>query len=72
MPKKMKQISDTQTKNSLYTITIFIGIPLLMLCIIAPPFFLIGDKNMQPLHRYLWISLIAAVIIYFLIKQKAK
>jgi uncharacterized membrane protein len=72
IPKKMKQIDDKQTKNSLFTIMIFFGLPLMLASVVAPLVFIIGDKNMEPLYRYGWIGLISVFLIYFFIKQKSR
>ncbi|HEY3250975.1 MAG TPA: hypothetical protein VGK25_07640 [Ignavibacteria bacterium] len=72
IPKKMKEVTDPQTKNSLYTILIFLGIPMLLVSILAPPVFLIGDKNMDLIYKLIWGALCLVFIVYFLIKQKNK
>ncbi|MCC6864874.1 MAG: hypothetical protein IT280_01800 [Ignavibacteria bacterium] len=72
MYKKMRNTDDRQTKSSLFTITMFFGIPILIASVLGPLFFLIGDKNMPAEYRYLWLGLIAVFIIYFFIKQKTK
>jgi len=70
MTRKMRDTDDKQTKSSLFTITIFVGIPLLLAIVIGPFFFLIGDKNMEPEYMYLWLGLIGGFLIYFFIKQR--
>ena len=72
MSTKMKNTDDRQTKSSLFTLTIFIGIPLLLAAVMGPIIFIIGDKNMQPTYRYLWLGLIGVFIIYFVFKQRSK
>ena len=72
IPLKMKQIEDKQTKNSLFTIMIFTGIPLMLTAVLGPLIFIIGDKNMLPIYRYGWIGLIAVFLIYFVFKQRSK
>ena len=72
IPKKMKEVSDPQTKNSLYTILIFAGIPMLMVSVLAPPVFLIGDKNMDFVYKLVWGGLCFGFIVYFLVKQKSR
>jgi uncharacterized membrane protein len=72
IPKKMKQIEDKQTKNSLFTIMIFFGLPLMLAAVAAPLIFIIGDKNMEPLYRYGWIGLISVFLIYFFLKQRSR
>jgi hypothetical protein len=47
IPRKMKKIEDRQTRNSLFTVMIFIGLPLLLISVLAPLIFVIGDKNME-------------------------
>lgn len=71
MSRKMKNTDDHQTKSSLFTITIFLGIPLLLAAVIGPLIFIIGDKNMLPLYRYAWIGLIGIFVVYFIFKQKS-
>lgn len=70
MTRKMRNTDDRQTKSSLFTITMFFGIPLLLTIVVGPLFFLIGDKNMESGYRYLWLGLIGAFLIYFIFKQK--
>lgn len=69
---KMRLTEDRQTKSSLFFITMFFGIPLLITAVMGPLFFLIGDKNMSPEHRYIWIGLIVILLIYFFAKQKTR
>jgi len=70
MTRKMRDTDDRQTKSSLFTITMFLGIPILLVIVIGPLFFLIGDKNMETEYRYLWIGLIGAFLLYFFFKQR--
>jgi len=72
LPKKMKEIADPQTKNSLYTILIFIGLPLLLASVLTPAAFLIGDKNMENGYRIVWGALCLGFVVYFIIKQMNK
>jgi L-asparagine transporter-like permease len=69
--RKMKKIEDRQTRNSLFTVMIFTGLPLLLLSVLAPLIFVIGDKNMEFLYKAIWIGLILIFLIYFLKKQKS-
>jgi hypothetical protein len=66
----MKEITDNDTKNSLYTILIFIGVPLLLVSVLAPPVFLIGDKNMDPEYQLIWGGLCFIFVVYFIIRQR--
>jgi len=68
----MKETDDKQIKNSLYTILIFIGIPFLMVSVLAPPVFLIGDKEMDLVYELIWGGLCLIFVIYFFIKQRSK
>lgn len=70
IPRKMKKIEDRQTRNSLFTIMIFIGLPLLLIAVLAPLVFVIGDKNMEFHYKAVWIGLILVFLIYFFMKQK--
>jgi uncharacterized membrane protein YuzA (DUF378 family) len=70
MYRKMRDTEDRQTKSSLFTITIFIGLPLVLASVVGPLLFIIGDKNMLPVYRYIWIGLIGAFLLYFLLKQR--
>jgi len=70
MTRKMRDTDDRQTKSSLFTITMFLGIPLLIAVVVGPVFFLIGDKNMDSEYRYLWLGLISIFLLYFLFKQR--
>jgi hypothetical protein len=71
IPKKMKETRDKQTKSSLFTIMIVIGLPLLMAAVLGPLIFLIGDKNMDSAYRYTWYGLLFIFVIYFFIKQRS-
>lgn len=70
MTRKMRETEDRQTKSSLFTITILFGLPMILAIVVGPLFFLIGDKNMESVYRYLWIGLIGMFLLYFIIKQR--
>ncbi len=70
MYRKSRETEDRQTKSSLFTITVILGVPLLLFTVIGPLIFIIGDKNMQPVLRYLWIGLIAIFILFLIFKQR--
>jgi len=72
IPKKMKEITDKDTKNSLYTILIFIGIPFLLVSVLAPPVFLIGDKNMDLVYELIWGGVCMVFVIYFIITKRSR
>jgi hypothetical protein len=65
----MKQAEDRETKNSLYTILIFLGIPMLMVSILAPPVCIIGDKDMDSTYLIVWGGLCLLFAGYFFFKQ---
>jgi len=69
IPKKMKNVEDKETKNSLFTILVVTGIPLLMISILGPAVFIIGDKNMDIKYKAVWGVLVSIFIIYFFVKQ---
>ena len=68
----MKDITDKDTKNSLYTILIFIGLPLLLVSVLAPAVFLIGDKNMDLEYELIWGGLCLVFVVYFIVKQRSR
>jgi L-asparagine transporter-like permease len=70
MARKMQDTEDRQTKSSLFMLTVLIGIPLLLVAVLGPLLFIIGDKNMQPLYRYVWMGLIGLFLLYFVMKQR--
>ena len=70
MYRKSRDTEDRQTKSSLFTITVILGIPLLLATVIGPLVFIIGDKNMLSLYRYIWIGLIGIFILFLIYKQK--
>ncbi len=72
MSRKMKNTDDRQTKSSLFTLTVFLGIPMLLIVIIGPLLFIIGDRNLGSLYRYVWIGLMGAFLMYFIFKQRTK
>ncbi len=72
MSRKMKDTDDRQTKSSLFTLTVFLGIPMLLIVVIGPLLFIIGDKNLGSFYRYVWILLMGAFLIYFIFKQRTK
>lgn len=71
IPRKMKETEDRQTKSSLFTIMIVLGLPLLMAAVLGPVIFLIGDKNMDSTYRIIWSALVLIFIIYFIFKQRS-
>jgi hypothetical protein len=70
VPKKMKTVSDQQTKDSLFTILIFTGMPLLLASVLTPAIFIIGDKDMELAYKIVWLTLCLPFIIYFIIVNK--
>lgn len=72
IPKKMKATDDQQSKNSFFTILIVLGIPFLLVSVLGPLVFIIGDGGMSKLYRYIWGGLSLVFVIYFLIKQKGR
>jgi membrane-associated HD superfamily phosphohydrolase len=70
MYRKSRDTEDRQTKSSLFTITVIIGIPLLLATVIGPLVFIIGDKNMQPVFRYTWIGVIGIFLLFLIYKQR--
>ena len=71
-PRKMKETSDRETKSSLFTIMIVLGLPLLMAAVLGPLVFLIGDKDMDSTYRIIWGVLVFVFIIYFIFKQRSQ
>ena len=69
--RRMKKTEDRQTKNSIFTIMIFIGLPLLLISVLAPLIFVIGDKNMEFHYKAIWIGLVTVFLVYFFMKQKS-
>jgi hypothetical protein len=67
----MKNVEDRQTKSSLFTIFVVTGIPLLMISILGPLVFIIGDKNMDVTYKGVWGSLVSVFVVYFFIKQRS-
>jgi hypothetical protein len=72
IPKKMKNIEDRQTKNSLFTIMIFLGLPLMLVSILGPMIFIVGDAGMDLSYKLIWGGLIILFLIYFFMKQRTK
>lgn len=72
IPGKMKRISDPQSKNSLFVILIFLGIPLLMISILTPLVFIIGDKNIDLIYEIIWVGLCLFFAVYFVLKQRSR
>lgn len=70
MTRKTRETDDRQTKSSLFTLMIFIGLPLLLGVVLFPMVFIIGDKNMDSLYRLIWGGLIFLFLVYFIIKQR--
>jgi|SRR5688572_16514935 L-asparagine transporter-like permease len=68
--RKMRETEDKQTKNSFFTILVVIGLPLLLVSVLGPLVFIIGDKNMWLPYRLVWSGLILIFVIYFFIKQR--
>jgi Na+/proline symporter len=72
IPKKMKQVEDKETKNSLFTIMIFIGLPLLLIAVLGPMVFIVGDAGMDMNYKLVWGGLILVFLLYFFMKQRSK
>ncbi len=70
MYRKSRETEDRQTKSSLFTLTVILGIPLLLVTVIGPLIFIIGDKNMQPVFMYVCIGLIAIFILFLIFRQR--
>jgi hypothetical protein len=70
IPKKMKGMTDPHTRSSLYTILILLGVPLLMISVLAPPVFIIGDKNISLVYEIIWGGLCLCFVIYFVIVNR--
>lgn len=70
MTRKTRETDDRQTKSSLFTLMIFVGLPLLLGVVLFPMVFIIGDKNMDSLYRLIWGGLIFLFLVYFIIKQR--
>lgn len=71
MYRKIQNTDDAQTRNTLFTLTMFTGIPVLIISLIFPLIFIIGDSGMNSLYRYTWAGLYMGFIFYFLIKQRS-
>lgn len=72
IPRKMRATDDQQSKNSLFSILIILGIPFLLVSVLGPLLFIIGDKGMGSVYRYIWGGLALIFVVYFLIKQKSR
>ena len=72
LTRKTRNTEDPQTKNSLFTLMLLIGLPILMFEIIAPIMILMGDKSMPVVYKYAFGAEILAVFIYFISTQKSK
>jgi len=66
VPKKMKLVKDKETKSSLFTIMIFTGLPLLLVSVLTPLVFIIGDRNMEFQYKAIWAGLIVVFLMFFL------
>ncbi len=72
IPAKMKVSENPQTKSSLFTLLLILGIPLILFESIAPILILAGDHNMPVVYKYIFGGEILAVVIYFLSTQRSK
>jgi amino acid permease len=72
MTRKIKNIEDAQSKNSLFTLMLLVGIPLLMFEIVAPIMILMGDKAMPVVYKYVFGAEILVILIYFFSTQRSK
>ncbi len=72
IPRKMKKTEDRQTKSSLFTIMIFIGLPLMLIAILGPMVFIAGDAGMGLSYKLIWGGLIIIFLFYFFMKQKSR
>ena len=71
MYRKIKNTEDRATANSLFTVTVFIGIPVIIAVIIGPLVFIIGDSAMGSEYRIIWTTLIIVFGTYYLYRQSA-
>jgi hypothetical protein len=69
LPKKMKSVNDRAVRSSIFTVLIFIGVPLALIAILSPMIFIIGDKAMSSTYKLIWGALVFAFIVYFAVKQ---
>ena len=72
IPRRMKTTGDPATKSSMFTVMIFLGIPLAMIGVLSPFVFIIGDKNMASTYKIIWGVLAMVFIVYFALKQRTK
>jgi Na+/proline symporter len=72
VPRKMKQVEDRETKNSLFTIMIFIGLPMMLIAILGPMVFIVGDSGMDLKYKLIWGGLILVFLMYFFMKQRSR
>jgi hypothetical protein len=72
LTRKIKNTDEHRTKNSLFMIMIFVGLPLLLFEIIAPVVILMGDQNMPLGYKLAFGGEIIVVIIYFIQIQRTK
>jgi amino acid permease len=72
LPKKMKQTEDRQTKNSLFAIMLILGIPLILIAIIAPILLVAGNENMPVIFKYGYGIISLAVVAYLIYLQITK
>jgi archaellum biogenesis protein FlaJ (TadC family) len=72
IPKKMKETKNIQTKNTMFTILMLIGIPLTLIAVIGPIVLVAVDEDMPLKYRY-GFGIIALLIVgYMLFLQMAK
>jgi predicted permease len=71
MYRKIKNTEDRATANSLFTVTVFIGVPVIISVIIGPIVFIIGDSAMDSGYRIIWTAMMIIISIYYLYRQSA-
>jgi purine-cytosine permease-like protein len=66
LPAKMKQTEDRQTKNSLFSLLLILGVPLIFAAVIGPIILVAGDENM-PVHYKYGYGIISVIVIAYLV-----
>ena len=72
MRKKIREIEDRQSKNSLFFILMLIGIPVLMFITIAPIIVIGGDENMPQSYRNIFYFCAGALVMYVIFSQRKR
>jgi cytochrome c biogenesis factor len=70
IPDRMKETKNIQAKNTMFTILMLLGIPLILIAVIGPVILVAGDESMPLKYKY-GFGIIALLVIGYIIFLQA-